>query len=77
MPGMMDTVLNLGLNDETVEALSKRSGSARFAGDCYRRFIQMFGDVVLDVPKTSLSRSSKRKKIELEQRLTRNSEKQT
>ncbi len=51
MPGMMDTVLNLGLNDETVEALIKRSGSARFACDCYRRFIQMFGDVVLEVPK--------------------------
>lgn len=51
MPGMMDTVLNLGLNDQTVEALSKRSGNARFACDCYRRFIQMFGDVVLEVPK--------------------------
>ncbi len=49
MPGMMDTVLNLGLNDETVEALAKVSGDARFAYDSYRRFIQMFGDVVLGV----------------------------
>ncbi len=49
MPGMMDTVLNLGLNDETVEALSAASGDARFAYDSYRRFIQMFGDVVLGV----------------------------
>ena len=47
MPGMMDTVLNLGLNDATVEALAKRSGSARFAWDSYRRFVQMYGDVVL------------------------------
>ena len=51
MPGMMDTVLNLGLNDETVEGLAKRSGNPRFAYDSYRRFIQMFGDVVLDVSK--------------------------
>lgn len=49
MPGMMDTVLNLGLNDETVEALAAASGDARFAYDSYRRFIQMFGDVVLGV----------------------------
>jgi pyruvate, orthophosphate dikinase len=49
MPGMMDTVLNLGLNDETVRALAKKSGSERFAYDSYRRFIQMFGDVVMDV----------------------------
>jgi pyruvate,orthophosphate dikinase len=49
MPGMMDTVLNLGLNDETVEALSKSSGDQRFAWDSYRRFIQMYGDVVLGV----------------------------
>ncbi len=47
MPGMMDTVLNLGLNDETVKALAARSGDERFAYDCYRRFIQMYGDVVL------------------------------
>ena len=49
MPGMMDTVLNLGLNDETVAGLAKHSGDARFAYDSYRRFIQMFGDVVLGV----------------------------
>ena len=49
MPGMMDTVLNLGLNDETVEALAKQSGDRRFAYDSYRRFIQMYSDVVLGV----------------------------
>ncbi|MCB2101178.1 MAG: pyruvate, phosphate dikinase, partial [Rhodobacterales bacterium] len=49
MPGMMDTVLNLGLNDKTVVALAKRSGDERFAYDSYRRFIQMYGDVVLEV----------------------------
>ena len=49
MPGMMDTILNLGLNDSTVEALSKRSGNPRFAWDSYRRFIQMYGDVVMEV----------------------------
>lgn len=49
MPGMMDTVLNLGLNDETVEALAKKSGNPRFAWDSYRRFLQMYGDVVMGV----------------------------
>src|ERR1700754_4796823 len=49
MPGMMDTVLNLGLNDETVGGLAARTGDARFAYDSYRRFIQMYGDVVLGV----------------------------
>ncbi len=49
MPGMMDTVLNLGLNDETVEGLARQSGDRRFAYDSYRRFIQMFGNVVLGV----------------------------
>ncbi len=49
MPGMMDTVLNLGLNDQTVEGLSKKSNDERFAWDSYRRFIQMYGDVVLEV----------------------------
>jgi pyruvate,orthophosphate dikinase len=49
MPGMMDTVLNLGLNDATVEGLAKRSGDPRFAYDSYRRFIQMFSNVVLDL----------------------------
>src|ERR1700722_10937013 len=51
MPGMMDTILNLGLNDQAVEALAKRTNNPRFAYDSYRRLIQMFGDVVLDVPK--------------------------
>ena len=51
MPGMMDTILNLGLNDQSVIALAKATGNARFAWDCYRRFIQMYGDVVLGVQK--------------------------
>jgi len=51
MPGMMDTILNLGLNDQTVLALEKISGNPRFAWDCYRRFIQMYGDVVMGVQK--------------------------
>src|SRR6185503_1112412 len=50
MPGMMETILNLGLNDRTVHGLAKASGNARFAYDSYRRFIQMYGDVVLGVP---------------------------
>lgn len=49
MPGMMDTILNLGLNDESVRGLEKVSGNPRFAWDCYRRFIQMYGDVVMGV----------------------------
>ena len=49
MPGMMDTVLNLGLNDETVEALARNCGDERFAFDCYRRFIEMYSSVVLGV----------------------------
>src|SRR5882724_3807198 len=51
MPGMMDTILNLGLNDKTAAALESKSGNPRFAQDCYRRFIQMFGNVVLDIEK--------------------------
>ena len=51
MPGMMDTILNLGLNDETVHGLISASGNERFAYDCYRRFIQMYGDVVMGVQK--------------------------
>ncbi|MEM9445680.1 MAG: pyruvate, phosphate dikinase [Verrucomicrobiota bacterium] len=51
MPGMMDTILNLGLNDDTVEGLAAKSGNERFAWDCYRRFIQMYGDVVMGVQK--------------------------
>ena len=49
MPGMMDTILNLGLNDETVEGLAHETGNRSFAFDCYRRFIHMYGDVVLGV----------------------------
>ena len=51
MPGMMDTILNLGLNDEAVEAMAKLTNNPRFAYDSYRRFIQMFSDVVMDVEK--------------------------
>ena len=51
MPGMMDTILNLGLNDQTVVALAKKTSNERFAWDCYRRFIQMYGDVVMGVQK--------------------------
>jgi pyruvate,orthophosphate dikinase len=51
MPGMMDTILNLGLNDKTVKALEAKSENPRFAQDCYRRFIQMYGNVVLEIPK--------------------------
>src|ERR1700716_960653 len=50
MPGMMDTILNLGLNDETVEGLADRTGNARFANDSYRRLIQMYGQVVEGIP---------------------------
>ncbi|HWB86901.1 MAG TPA: pyruvate, phosphate dikinase [Bryobacteraceae bacterium] len=49
MPGMMNTILNLGLNDETTEGLAAKTGNARFAYDCYRRFIQMFGEVALEI----------------------------
>ena len=51
MPGMMDTILNLGLNDSTVAAMEKATGNPRFAWDCYRRFVQMYGDVVMGVQK--------------------------
>src|SRR6266446_10928833 len=51
MPGMMDTILNLGLNDQSVEALAHRTNNPRFAYDSYRRLIQMFGNVVLDIEK--------------------------
>ena len=51
MPGMMDTILNLGLNDETVEGLAKLTGDEVFAWDSYRRFVQMFGEIVFGVPR--------------------------
>ncbi len=52
MPGMMDTILNLGLNDDSVKGLAAKTGNERFAYDSYRRFIQMFGDVVMEIPKS-------------------------
>ena len=60
MPGMMDTILNLGLNDRSVEGLKAKTGNGRFAKDCYRRFIQMYGNVVLDIDKDGSSTSSPR-----------------
>jgi pyruvate,orthophosphate dikinase len=56
MPGMMDTILNLGLNDETVEALAKKSGKPRFAYDCYRRFILMFTNIAKGLPRTEMDK---------------------
>ncbi len=64
MPGMMDTILNLGLNDETVEGLKNLTSNSRFAYDCYRRFIQMFSDVVLGIDKSKFERIIDRKKEE-------------
>lgn len=70
MPGMMDTVLNLGLNDESVQGLAKLSGNERFAYDSYRRFIQMFGDVVLEIDHEKfeeiLDNQKNKKKIKLD-----------
>ena len=62
MPGMMDTILNLGLNDQSVEALARRSNNPRFAYDSYRRLIQMFGNVVLEVPKAAFDEVFEAKK---------------
>ncbi|MCX4362946.1 MAG: pyruvate, phosphate dikinase [Clostridia bacterium] len=56
MPGMMDTILNLGLNDVSVKGLAKKTGNPRFAYDCYRRFIQMFSDVVMGTPKSEFEK---------------------
>jgi pyruvate,orthophosphate dikinase len=70
MPGMMDTILNLGLNDQSVEALAKRSNNPRFAYDSYRRLIQMFGSVVLEIPKSDFEEvfdaKKKQKKAKLD-----------
>ena len=70
MPGMMDTILNLGLNDESVQALAKRSNNPRFAADSYRRLIQMFGNVVLDIDKAAFEHvfdhKKKQKKTKLD-----------
>src|SRR5574344_750211 len=57
MPGMMDTILNLGLNDAVVEGLARKTGNARFAWDSYRRFVQMYGDVVLGMKPTNKEES--------------------
>ena len=65
MPGMMDTVLNLGLNDSTVEGLIKKSGNPRFAYDAYRRFIMMFADVVTGVSKNKFDELFKKRRNEL------------
>ncbi|MEO8591720.1 MAG: pyruvate, phosphate dikinase [Candidatus Solibacter sp.] len=74
MPGMMDTILNLGLNDVTVEAVAAKSNNPRFAYDCYRRFIQMYGAVVLEVPKhdfdTVFDGQKKKAKAKLDTELT-------
>ncbi len=74
MPGMMDTVLNLGLNDEACEGLAKNSGNKRFAYDSYRRFIQMFGDVVLGVEHDDfehlLDEQKKKNKVKTDTELT-------
>jgi pyruvate,orthophosphate dikinase len=73
MPGMMDTILNLGLNDKSVEALAKRSNNPRFAADSYRRLIQMFGNVVLEIPKSAFDEvfdaKKKQKKAKLDTEL--------
>jgi pyruvate, orthophosphate dikinase len=70
MPGMMDTILNLGLNDQSVEALAKRGNNPRFAYDSYRRLIQMFGNVVLEIPKSAFDEvfdaKKKQKKAKLD-----------
>ncbi len=76
MPGMMDTILNLGLNDETVKTHVSKTNNPRFAYDCYRRFIQMFGNVVLDIPKADFDHvfeSAKKKlKVHLDTELDAN-----
>ncbi len=73
MPGMMDTILNLGLNDESVEALARRTGNPRFAYDSYRRLIQMFGNVVLEIEKAHFEEvfdnKKKQKKAKLDTEL--------
>ncbi len=63
MPGMMETILNLGLNDRTVVGLARASGNARFAYDSYRRFIQMYSDVVLGIPLADFEHLLKAKRI--------------
>jgi pyruvate,orthophosphate dikinase len=69
MPGMMDTILNLGLNDQSVESLARRSNNQRFAYDSYRRLIQMFGNVVLEIPKSEFDEVFDAKKKQKKARL--------
>ena len=69
MPGMMDTILNLGLNDASVDSLAKLSNNPRFAADSYRRLIQMFGNVVLDIPKPAFDEVFEHKKKEKKAKL--------
>ena len=64
MPGMMDTILNLGLNEDVVEVIAKKSGNPRWAWDCYRRFIQMYSDVVMEVGKKYFEELIDRMKLE-------------
>ena len=74
MPGMMDTVLNLGMNDQVVEVFAAKTHNPRFAYDSYRRFIQMFGNVVMDIPKQKFEHvfdgQKKKKKVKLDTELT-------
>jgi pyruvate,orthophosphate dikinase len=74
MPGMMDTILNLGMNDQAVLGLAQRTGNPRFAWDAYRRFIQMYGDVVMGIPKddfeAAIAAIKKARKVELDTELT-------
>jgi pyruvate,orthophosphate dikinase len=74
MPGMMDTVLNLGMNDTVVEVIAEKSGNPRFAYDSYRRFIQMFGNVVMEIPKEKFEHvfdgQKKKKRVKLDTDLT-------
>ena len=74
MPGMMDTILNLGLNEEVVEVLAEKSGNERWAWDCYRRFIQMYSDVVMEVGKKYfeelIDKMKEEKKVKLDIELT-------
>jgi pyruvate,orthophosphate dikinase len=74
MPGMMDTVLNLGMNDKVVEVFARKTHNPRFAYDSYRRFIQMFGNVVMEIPKQKFEQvfdgQKKKKKVKLDTQLT-------
>ncbi len=76
MPGMMDTILNLGLNEEVVEVMAKKSGNPRWAYDCYRRFIQMYSDVVMEVGKKYfeelIDKMKEEKGVKLDVELTAN-----